>query len=47
MRSDLVNESSLLYLTVYDRAQDGEGFLGVREIKPVCRNGFVADSWFK
>lgn len=45
--SDLVNENSLIYLTVYDRSQEGEGFLGVREIRPVCRDGFVIDSWFK
>lgn len=45
--SDLVSETSLIYITVYDRAQEGEGFLGIREIRPVCRNGFVMDSWFK
>ncbi|KAL7410380.1 kinase-like domain-containing protein [Mrakia frigida] len=44
---DLVSETSLIYITVYDRAQEGEGFLGIREIRPVCRNGFVMDSWFK
>lgn len=42
-----MSETSLIYITVYDRAQEGEGFLGIREIRPVCRNGFVMDSWFK
>ncbi|CDZ98171.1 protein kinase sch9 [Phaffia rhodozyma] len=44
---DLVSDQSLLYMTVYDRGQQGEGFLGIRAISTVCRPGFVVDQWFK
>ncbi len=44
--SDLTNPNSLIYVTVYDRSQDGEGFLGMKEIKPVLRDGMTVDNWF-
>lgn len=46
-RSDLINDQSPVYLTVYDRAQEGEGFLGMRELKPLLTSGQVVDSWFR
>jgi protein-serine/threonine kinase len=36
----------MIYVTVYDRSQDGEGFLGMKEIKPVLKDGVTIDNWF-
>jgi hypothetical protein len=32
---------------VYDRSKEGEGFLGMLDIKPVLKDGYVHDSWYK
>lgn len=37
---------SILSISVYDRSRAGEGFLGVKEIKPVLKDGVTIDNWF-
>jgi hypothetical protein len=32
---------------VYDRNKDGEGFLGMLDIKPVLKDGYCLDNWYK
>ncbi|GHJ90085.1 hypothetical protein NliqN6_6487 [Naganishia liquefaciens] len=43
---DVTSPDSIIYVSVYDRAKAGEGFLGVREIKPVLTDGCTIDNWF-
>lgn len=44
--SDVTSPESLLTISVYDRSKAGEGFLGVKEIKPVLKDGVTVDNWF-
>jgi hypothetical protein len=44
--SDVTSSDSVIYVSVYDRSKAGEGFLGVKEIKPVLRDGCTIDNWF-
>lgn len=32
---------------MYDRSKEGEGFLGMLDIKPVLKDGYVLDNWYK
>ena len=32
---------------MYDRNKDGEGFLGMLDIKPVLKDGYCLDNWYK
>ena len=34
-------------MSVYDRNKEGEGFLGMLDIKPVLKDGYVLDNWYK
>lgn len=34
-------------MSVYDRNKDGEGFLGMLAIKPVLKDGYCLDNWYK
>jgi hypothetical protein len=34
-------------VSVYDRNKDGEGFLGMLAIKPVLKDGYCLDNWYK
>lgn len=34
-------------MSVYDRSKEGEGFLGMLDIKPVLKDGYVLDNWYK
>lgn len=34
-------------MSVYDRNQAGEGFLGMLQIKPVLKDGYTVDQWYK
>ncbi|KAJ9115807.1 hypothetical protein QFC22_004948 [Naganishia vaughanmartiniae] len=43
---DVTSSDSVIYVSVYDRSKAGEGFLGVKEIKPVLRDGCTIDNWF-
>ncbi|KAJ9105050.1 hypothetical protein QFC19_003682 [Naganishia cerealis] len=43
---DVTSSESIIYVSVYDRSKAGEGFLGVKEIKPVLRDGCTIDNWF-
>lgn len=45
-RSDVTSPESIIYVSVYDRAKAGEGFLGIKEIKPVLTDGCTIDNWF-
>lgn len=45
--SDLTQPSSVLLVSVYDRNKNGEGFLGMLTIKPVLKDGFTLDQWYK
>jgi hypothetical protein len=44
--SDVTSPNSVLTISVYDRSKAGEGFLGVKEIKPVLKDGVTVDNWF-
>ena len=44
--SDVTSPDSVLTISVYDRSKAGEGFLGVKEIKPVLKDGVTVDNWF-
>ncbi|KAL1405855.1 Serine/threonine-protein kinase [Vanrija albida] len=44
---DLTQPSSVLLLSVYDRNKAGEGFLGMLQIKPVLKDGYTLDQWYK
>lgn len=46
LASDVTSSDSVIYVSVYDRSKAGEGFLGVKEIKPVLRDGCTIDNWF-
>lgn len=37
----------MLLLSVYDRNKAGEGFLGMLQIKPVLKDGYTLDQWYK
>lgn len=43
---DVTSPESIIYVSVYDRAKAGEGFLGIKEIKPVLTDGCTIDNWF-
>jgi protein-serine/threonine kinase len=45
--SDLTQSSSVVLVSVYDRNQAGEGFLGMLQIKPVLKDGYTVDQWYK
>jgi len=45
--SDLTSSNSALHVSVYDRSREGEGFLGMLDIKPVLKDGYILDSWYK
>lgn len=47
MNSDLTQHTSQLSVSIYDRHKDGEGFLGMLTIKPLLRDGFTTDQWYK
>jgi hypothetical protein len=34
-------------VSVYDRGREGEGFLGMLDIKPVLKDGYILDGWHK
>lgn len=42
----MTSPESIIYVSVYDRAKAGEGFLGIKEIKPVLTDGCTIDNWF-
>ncbi|ADV25661.1 AGC/AKT protein kinase [Cryptococcus gattii Ru294] len=44
---DVTSSKPTLHLSVYDRNRDGEGFLGMLDIKPVLQDGYVLDNWYK
>jgi hypothetical protein len=45
--SDLTSSNSVVHVTVYDRSKAGEGFLGMLDIKPVLKDGYTLDNWYK
>jgi hypothetical protein len=45
--SDLTSSNSALHVSVYDRSREGEGFLGMLDIKPVLKDGYTLDGWYK
>lgn len=44
---DLTSSNSYLHVSVYDRNKAGEGFLGMLDIKPVLKDTYTLDSWYK
>ncbi|KAK4684140.1 serine/threonine protein kinase SCH9, partial [Tremellales sp. Uapishka_1] len=44
---DLTSSNSMVHVTVYDRNKEGEGFLGMLDIKPVLKDGYTLDNWYK
>ncbi|RSH90807.1 hypothetical protein EHS25_009982 [Saitozyma podzolica] len=44
---DLTSSNSALHVSVYDRSREGEGFLGMLDIKPVLKDGYTLDGWYK
>ncbi|WVR06620.1 hypothetical protein IAU60_003652 [Kwoniella sp. DSM 27419] len=44
---DLTHNQSTLHVSVYDRGRDGEGFLGMLDLKPVLQDGYTLDNWYK
>ncbi|BEJ10715.1 hypothetical protein CspHIS471_0101370 [Cutaneotrichosporon sp. HIS471] len=44
---DLTQSSSVVLVSMYDRNQAGEGFLGMLQIKPTLKDGFAVDQWYK
>lgn len=36
-----------MHVSVYDRNREGEGFLGMLDIKPVLKDGYTLDGWHK
>ncbi|KAL7420623.1 Serine/threonine-protein kinase [Cryptotrichosporon argae] len=44
---DLTQATSVIHVSVYDRAKEGEGFLGMLQIKPVLKDGYTLDQWYK
>ncbi|GMK59657.1 hypothetical protein CspeluHIS016_0802630 [Cutaneotrichosporon spelunceum] len=44
---DLTQSSSVVLVSVYDRNQAGEGFLGMLQIKPMLKDGLTVDQWYK
>lgn len=34
-------------MSIYDRNRAGEGFLGMLSIKPVLKDGYTLDNWYK
>lgn len=45
--SDVTSEESLITFNVYDRAVQGQGFLGTVQIKPVLVHDHTVDQWYK
>jgi hypothetical protein len=45
--SDLTSSTSALHISVYDRNKAGEGFLGMVAVKPVLKDGYCLDNWYK
>jgi len=45
--SDLTSSNSALHVSVYDRRREGEGFLGMLDIKPVLKDQYTLDSWYQ
>ena len=45
--SDLTSSTSALHVSVYDRNRPDEGFLGMLDIKPVLKDNYTLDSWYK
>lgn len=37
----------MVLVSVYDRGRAGEGFLGMLQIKPVLKDGYTIDQWYK
>lgn len=46
VRSDVMNEKSVLQVQIYDRSIEEEMFLGVCEIRPRLVNNHTVDQWF-
>lgn len=44
---DLTSSTSALHVSVYDRSREGEGFLGMLDLKPVLKDGYTLDGWYK
>ncbi|ORY89491.1 kinase-like domain-containing protein [Leucosporidium creatinivorum] len=44
---DVMNEKSLLQISIYDRSVEEEMFLGLVEIRPKLVNGHTVDQWFQ
>ncbi|OCF35009.1 AGC/AKT protein kinase [Kwoniella heveanensis BCC8398] len=44
---DVTSTRSTLHVSVYDRGKEGEGFLGMLDIKPVLQDGYTLDNWYK
>ncbi|EIW67606.1 protein kinase Sch9 [Tremella mesenterica DSM 1558] len=44
---DVTSSSAYLHVSVYDRNRAGEGFLGMLDIKPVWKDGYTLDGWYK
>ncbi|ORX37101.1 kinase-like domain-containing protein [Kockovaella imperatae] len=44
---DLTSSTSALHVSVYDRNRPDEGFLGMLDIKPVLKDNYTLDSWYK
>ena len=47
MLSDLTSSTSAIHVSVYDRSREGEGFLGMLDIKPILKDSYTLDSWYK
>jgi hypothetical protein len=45
--SDLTSSTSALHISIYDRNKAGEGFLGMVAVKPVLKDGYCLDQWYK
>jgi len=44
---DLTQHTSAILVSVYDRNKAGEGFLGMLQIRPVLKDGYTLDQWYK
>lgn len=44
--SDVMNEKSVLQISIYDRSVEEEMFLGLVELRPKLVNGHTVDQWF-
>ncbi len=43
---DVTQDSQPIYISVYDRHSEDEGFLGMREIKPKLVHKMMSDQWY-